>query len=117
MLPRLRLDRLIRCNHQQHQVDPAHAGQHVAHEALVPGNVNEAQAQSVARGRRQVHVREAEVNGDAAPLLLRKPVSVDPGQRLHQRRLAVVDVPRGSYDDGFHLAGILPDVSAACLNS
>ena len=47
MLARLRLDRFIRCNHQQHQIDPAHARQHVAHKALVPGNVDKAQPQHV----------------------------------------------------------------------
>ena len=42
------------------------------------------------------------INGDAAALLFLKPVGIDPGQRLHQRRLAVVDVPGGAYDDRFH---------------
>ena len=109
MLPRLRLDRLIRRNHQQHQVDPAHAGQHIADETLVPGNVDKTQAQNLALRRRQVHVREAKVDRDASPLLLLQPVGVDPGERLHQRCLPVVDVSRRSYDDRFHLAGILPE--------
>ena len=115
VLPRLRLDRFIRRNHQQHQIDPAHTSQHVADETLVPGNVDKAEAQSLALGRGQVHVREAEVNRDAAPLLLLQTVRIDPGQRFHQRSLAVVDVSRRSYNDGFHLAGILPE--RTCLRS
>ena len=79
MLPRLRLDRFIRRDHQQHQVNPAHASQHIADETLVPGNIDKAQAQSLARGCGQVHVREAKVNGDATPLLFREPIRVDPG--------------------------------------
>ena len=103
MLPRLRLDRLVGRNHQQHQVDAAHSGEHVADEALVSRNVDKAQAQSLAVRGRQIRVREAEVNGDAAPLLFLQSVGIDSGQRLHQRGFAVVDVPRRAYNDGFHL--------------
>ena len=109
VLPRLRFDRFIRRNHQQHQINPAYPGQHIANETLVPGNIDKAQPQRLSARRKQIHVGEAKVNGDAPPLLFLKPVSVDPGQRLHQRRLAVVDVSRRSYDDEFHLAGILPE--------
>ena len=48
-------------------------------------------------------MREAEVNGDAPPLLFFEPVGIDSGQRLYQRRFAVIDVSRRAYDDGFHL--------------
>ena len=55
-------------------------------------------------------MREAEVNGDAAPLLFLQPVGIDSGQRLDQRGFAVVDVPGRSYNDGFHLGrSILPE--------
>ena len=43
MLARLRLDRFVGGDHEQHQVDAADAGQHVLDEALVPGHVDEAQ--------------------------------------------------------------------------
>ena len=114
VLPRLRLDRLIRRNHQQHQINATHACQHVAHKALVPGNIDKAQPQSLSARRLvirggQVHVREAKVNGDASPLLFLQSVSINPGQSLHQRGFTVVDVPSRSYNDGFHLAGILPE--------
>ena len=33
-------DRLVGCHHQQSQVDPSHAGQHIVDEALVTGDVN-----------------------------------------------------------------------------
>ena len=49
-------------------------------------------------GGRQVG--EAEVDGDAARLLLLQPVGVDAGQRAHQRGLAVVDVAGGADDHG-----------------
>ena len=41
MLARLRLDGFVGGDHHQHQVDAAHAGQHVAHKALMAGNVDE----------------------------------------------------------------------------
>ena len=47
-------------------------------------------------GQRQV--REAELDGDAALLLLLQAIGVDAGERAHQRRLAVVDVTGGADD-------------------
>ena len=46
----------------------------------------------------EVEVREAELDGDAALLLLLEPIGVDAGERAHQRRLAVVDVTGGADD-------------------
>src|SRR6185312_12046476 len=43
-------------------------------------------------------IREAEIDRDAARLLLRQPVGVHAGERLHERGLAVIDVP-GRRDD------------------
>ena len=42
--------------------------------------------------------RETEVDGQAAALFLRQPVGPHTGEPLHQRRLAVVDVPGRGYD-------------------
>ncbi len=42
VLASLRLDGFVGGNHQQHQVDAADAGQHVADEALVAGHIDEA---------------------------------------------------------------------------
>ena len=47
---------------------------------------------------RQRRPGEAEVEGHAAPALLRPPVRLHPGQRPHQRGLAVVDVAGGGDD-------------------
>jgi hypothetical protein len=47
-------------------------------------------------------VGEAQVDRDATALFLFEPVGIDPGQGLYQRCLAVVDVARRAYDDGFH---------------
>ncbi len=44
-------------------------------------------------------MREADVDGDAAGALLLPAVAVDAGERLDQRGLAVVDVPRGADHD------------------
>ena len=102
VLARLRLDGFVRRHHQQHQVNAPHAGQHVAHETLVSGDVHKAQAQRFAVRGWELEVRKAQVDGDAAALLFRQAVGVDAGQRLHQRGFAVVDVPGGPDDDGLH---------------
>ena len=47
-------------------------------------------------------MRESDIDGDAAALFFFQPVRVDAGQGLHQRGLAVVDVPRRADDDVLH---------------
>ncbi|MNC84609.1 hypothetical protein D3C83_01670 [compost metagenome] len=91
VLDRLRHHAVVGRDHQQGEVDAAHAGQHVADEALVSRHVHEADH----RAAFERPVGEAEIDGDAARLLLRQAVGVDAGQRLHQSRLAVVDVACG----------------------
>ena len=46
----------------------------------------------------QRQVREPEVDRETAASLLFEAVGVDAGERLHQRRLAVINVPGGGYD-------------------
>ena len=89
----------------EREVDAAGAGEHVVHQPLVAGDVDE--ADHAVAGR---HVGEAEVDGDAAGLLLLQPVGVDAGQRPHQAGLAVVDVAGGADD---HRAGSGSGASAA----
>ena len=91
MLARLRLDRLVRGDDEQRAVDAADAGEHVLHEALVAGDVDEADLVVVGEP-----ARESEVDGDAAALLLGEAVGVDAGERAHERGLAVIDVAGGA---------------------
>ena len=102
VLASLGLDRFVGRDDQQHQVDASHSGQHVADEALVAGDVHKTEMQPLAVLARQIHVGEAQVDGDAAALLFFEPVGIDAGQCLYQRRFPVVDVPGGAYDDRFH---------------
>ena len=97
MLAGLGHDGLVGRDDQQHRLDPAGSRQHVAHEALVPGHVHEGEADAA-----PLRVREAEVDGDPAPLLLRQSIGVDSGQRLDQGRFAVVDVPRRADQESPH---------------
>ena len=60
VLAGLRLDRLLGRDHQQHQVDAADTGQHVAHEALMPGNIDKSNTQGFARGRGQIEIGKAD---------------------------------------------------------
>ena len=59
-----------------------------------PGHVDEREPPSV----RQIERRVAELDRDAARLLLGQPVRVLAGQRAHERRLPVVDVTRSADD-------------------
>ena len=110
VLARLRHHALVGGDDEQHRSMPVAPATIVLHEALVAGHVDDAEP---ARPIGQVERREAELDGDAARLLLRQPVGVDAGERPHQRRLAVVDVAGGADDQtardaSAHAAGILP---------
>ncbi len=94
MLAGLRHDAVIGGDHQQHEIDAGRAGQHVVHELLVARHVDEADDLPI--GARPVG--EAEIDGDAARLLLRQAIGIDAGQRAHQRGLAVIDMARGADD-------------------
>ena len=94
VLDRLRHHPVVRGDDQQRVVDAADAGEHVADEALVPRHVDE--ADQPAAFERQVG--ETEVDGDAARLFLRQAVGVHARERLHEERLAVVDVSCGGDD-------------------
>ena len=96
MLARLRHDPVVGCNDQDDEVDAGGAGQHVVHEALVARHIDEAD-DLAARAR---PVGKAEVDGDAARLLLLEPVGIHAGQLAHQRGLAVIDVAGGADDHG-----------------
>ena len=98
VLAGLRLDGFVGRDDEQHQVDSAHAGEHVLDEALVARHVHEAQAQ---RGR-QLQVGETQVDGDAAAFLFLQAVRVDAGERLDEGGLAVIDVAGGADDDVLH---------------
>ena len=77
MLARLRHDAVVGGDHQHHEVDARGAGQHVVHEALVTGHVDEAD-DLAARAR---PIGKAQIDRDAARLLLLEPVGIDAGQR------------------------------------
>ncbi len=102
VLAGLGLDGFVGRNHQQHQIDAADSRQHVAHKALVAGNVHETHANWLALRAGEIEVGEADVDGDAAPLLLFQAIRVGAGKRAHQGALAVVNVARGADDDGLH---------------
>ena len=92
VLHRLRHDAVVGGDDQQEEVDAGRPGHHGAHEALVARHVDHAQPGA----RRQLQLRVAELDGDAALLLLAQPVGVLAGEPRDERRLAVVDVTGGA---------------------
>ena len=83
-------------HHQQDEVDPRRPGHHGVDQLFVAGDIDE--AQDLARGQGLVGI--AQVEGDAAGLLLRQAVGVDAGEGAHQGGLAVVDMAGGPDDHG-----------------
>ena len=103
MLASLWLNPLIDGDYEQHQVDAADSGQHVAHEALVAGDIDEAQAKLAAVWSGEFEVSKTNIDGDAAPFFFFEPVGVNAGEGLDQRGLAVIDMSGGADDDRLHL--------------
>jgi len=73
VLDGLRHDAIVGGHYNHGEIDAADAGEHVAHEPFVTGNVDKADERP-ARGR---PVREAEIDGDAARFFLRQTIGVD----------------------------------------
>ena len=96
MLLGLRHHAIVGGDREEHEIDAVRPGQHVADEALVPGNIHDAGPRAVGK----IQVREPQIDGDAPLLFFLEPVGVLPGQRLDETRLAVVDVSGGADDVG-----------------
>ena len=94
MLQGLRFDAVVGRDRQQSKVDPACAGQHRVHEALVAWHIDE--AEDLAVGSRQI--RKAEIDRDPPRLFFFQAIAIDAGQGFDQCRLAVVDMASGSDD-------------------
>ena len=76
MFPSLRLDGLVRRDHQQNRFDAARTREHVFDEALMTRYIDKADA--FAAGKR--NMREAEIYGNAAHFLFRQAIGIDAGQ-------------------------------------
>ena len=98
VLERLRLGPLTRVDDEQEEVDAGRAGDHRPDEPLVARDVDHREVRPV--GELQLGVPEHD--RDPAPLLLREAVGVDPGERLDELRLAVVDVTGGAEGESPH---------------
>ena len=103
VLARLRHHSFIRGDHQQDDIDTRSTREHVFNEPLMTGNIDQADLDT----RRKRQPGEPEVDCHAAPFLFQKSVWIDPGQALHQRGFAMIDMARGTY----YLHG--PNVSPA----
>ncbi len=81
MLHRLRPHAVVRGDDQQEQFHPGRAGEHVVHEALVPGNVDDPRFDAVV----EAQVREPEVERHPTQLLLDPAIGIGAGERAHER--------------------------------
>ena len=95
MLLGLRHHAVVGGDGEEHEVDAVGAGEHVADEALMAGDIDDAGAGAVGKGE----VGEAEVDRDAAFLFFLEAVGVLAGESFDERGLAVVDMAGGA-DNG-----------------
>jgi len=98
VLDRLGHDALVGGDHEKHQVDPGGARHHVLDELLVPRHVDDPEGAAALQGEG----REAQLDRDAALLLLLEAVRVHAGQGLDERGLPVIDVAGGAENDVLH---------------
>lgn len=94
MFARLRLNRFIGCNYQQHNIDAGRSSKHVPDEPFMSGDIHEAKS----------HVTffpecKTQIDGDASALFFFQTVRMRAGQSFDQRRFAVVDMTGGADDD------------------
>ena len=95
MLLALRHPAVIGGDNEERQIDRADASNHVAHEILVPGNVDNSGMNSAG----QIQLGETEVDRDLARFLFGQPVGIGPGKRFDQSALAVIDVTSRGNDE------------------
>src|SRR5262249_12327165 len=93
MLARLRHDGVVGGNDKDGEIDAGRTGEHVLDEAFMPWNIDDAEPVAI-----EFEGGEADVDGDAARLFFRQTVTVDAGQGLDERRLAMIDMACGSKD-------------------
>ena len=79
---------------------PPAPGEHLLDEAFMPGNVDDPDAPIAG----EIQKRKAQLDRDAATLLLRKPIRVRSGEGADERALPVVDVAGGA-ENGRALSG------------
>ena len=112
MLGGLRLDAIIRSDHQHDAIDATSAGKHIAHEGMVAGNVDQAELGLLML---KTHRRKTQVDGDAAALLFRKPVSVGARQAKDKRCLSMIYMAGRAKDNRSHLCSPLLSSMPACI--
>ena len=104
MLPGLRHDAVIGGNYQDPQIDAVEPSNGVLQKISVAGDIDDGGPPA----GRQVHGCDTGLDGHAATLLLRLAVRVHAGQAVHQRRLAVVDMPGESNREmAFHIEAMV----------
>src|SRR6202041_1447513 len=64
------------------------------------GHIDEADSEWTSRRRGCLEEREAEINGDTAPLLFRQAIRIDTSKSTNQCSLAVIDMTRGADNHG-----------------
>src|ERR1700733_12095986 len=103
MLYGLWLDPFLGGDHQHDSTNKASPGKHVVNEKAVAGDIDKADSDRRTVRRHDIEEGEAEIDGDATPLLFRQAIRIDTSECMDQRGLAVIDVACRS--DNYGLGG------------
>src|SRR5258708_40058556 len=100
MFARLRLNRFLDCNRQQHHIDAGRSSKHVPDEPLMSGGMHEAKSHLTFFPE-----SKTQIDGDASALFFFQTVRMRAGQSFDQGRFAVVDMTGSADDDVPYRAG------------
>ena len=94
MLARLRHHGIVGRNDEQRGIDSRCAGHHGVNESFMARNIDQREARAVV-----VEMRESQLDRDAAAFLLGQSIDGAAGQRVDERRFAVVDMSGQANDE------------------
>src|SRR5260370_30209087 len=92
MLARLRLNRFIGCNYQQHNIDAGRSSKHVPDEPFMSGDIHEAKSHVTL-----IQECKTQIDCDASAIFFFPTVRMPAGQSFYQLLFAVVDMTGGAY--------------------
>src|ERR1700738_2301411 len=97
MLFRLRHPAVVGRDDEEGEIDRADAGNHVAHEGVVAGNIDNSNMQPV-----EIQFGEAKIDRHTARFLFAQTIGIGAGERLYYRPLPMIDVTGGCDDEIVH---------------
>src|ERR1700733_13841146 len=87
------LDAFLGGDDQQDRSDTPGPGEHVVNKQAVTRHIDKADSERSSVARRSIEKGKAEIDGNAAALLFRQAIGIDPSECSNESGLAVIDMP------------------------